>query len=93
MITIIVSIDRDGAIKGYDLALVNEIRESIRLPIRVLGSAGSLRDISALIHSFGIIRVAAGSLFVFKGIYRDVLINYPNRLERDELVAHACEAA
>ena len=82
---VINSIDRDGVMKGYDLGLVKEIREAIRLPITVLGGAGSLKDIAALIDAFGIIGAAAGSLFVFKGIYRAVLINYPSRAEKDVL--------
>lgn len=83
---VINAIDRDGVMKGYDLDLVNEIREAIRLPITVLGGAGSLKDIAALIHTFGIIGAAAGSLFVFKGVYRAVLINYPSRVEKDAIV-------
>jgi len=80
------SIDRDGVAKGYDLELVRMIRETISLPMTVLGGAGSLDDIASLIQSFGIIAAAAGSLFVFKGIYRAVLINYPSCAEKDELV-------
>jgi cyclase len=85
---VINAIDRDGVMKGYDLELVNEIREAIRLPITVLGGAGSLRDIAALIHTFGIIGAAAGSMFVFKGVYRAVLISYPSRVEKDTIVTH-----
>lgn len=86
---VINSIDCDGVMKGYDLELVNEIREAISLPITVLGGAGSLKDIESLIHSFGIIGAAAGSLFVFKGIYRAVLINYPSRAEKDKLITYS----
>jgi len=83
---VINSIDRDGVMKGYDLDLVKVIRDSISLPITVLGGAGTIKDIAALIHNFGIIGAAAGSLFVFKGIYRAVLINYPSRAKRDALI-------
>ena len=83
---VINSIDRDGAMKGYDLDLVHEIREAINLPITVLGGAGSLKDIDQLIDAFGIVGAAAGSLFVFKGKYRAVLINYPSRTEKDALI-------
>lgn len=83
---VINSIDHDGVMKGYDFELVNEIRQAINLPITVLGGAGSLKDIAALIHFFGFIGAAAGSLFVFKGIYRAVLINYPSRSEKDVLI-------
>lgn len=84
---VINSIDRDGIMKGYDLELARQIRAAVNLPITVLGGAGSLKDISGLIDAFGIIGAAAGSLFVFKGIFRAVLINYPSRLEKDKLVA------
>ena len=87
------SIDRDGVMKGYDLDLVAAVRDAISLPMTVLGGAGSLKDIGELIQHFGIIGAAAGSLFVFKGMYRAVLINYPSRAEKDALIAAALQAA
>jgi cyclase len=80
------SIDNDGMMKGYDFALIDKIRKSISVPITALGGAGSLKDIGQLISKYGIIGAAAGSLFVFKGIYKAVLINYPNRAEKDALI-------
>ena len=71
------SIDRDGTRKGYDSKFIDRIRKHVSVPITVLGGAGSLEDISELINHFGIIGAAAGSLFVFKGKYRAVLIQYP----------------
>jgi cyclase len=81
------SIDRDGAMDGYDLDLVREIRSAVTLPLTVLGGAGSYDDIGALIREFGIIGASAGSLFVFKGKYRAVLISYPNVAEKAALLA------
>lgn len=86
---VINSIERDGHMKGYDLHLVQEIRDAIDLPLTVLGGAGSLDDISGLIQRFGTIGAAAGSLFVFKGKYRAVLINYPSHEEKETLFAEA----
>ena len=83
------SIDRDGQMKGYDLELVRMIRKAVRCPLTVLGGAGSLGDVGALVGEFGTIGAAAGSLFVFKGVYRAVLINYPARKDKDALVAAA----
>lgn len=80
------SIDNDGVMKGYDTGLVRAVRETTSLPVTVLGGAGSLKDIGELIRTFGIIGAAAGSLFVFKGIYRAVLISYPGRAEKDGLI-------
>ncbi len=91
---VINAIDNDGLMKGYDLALVEEIREAISVPLTVLGGAGSLHDIGRLINKYGVIGAAAGSLFVFKGVYRAVLINYPNKAEKDALIAEnsgSCE--
>jgi len=82
---VINSIDNDGIMKGYDLALAEKIIKLINVPITILGGAGSLRDIKQLIDKFGVIGVAAGSLFVFKGVYKAVLINYPNHFEKDGL--------
>lgn len=80
------SIDQDGLMKGYDLQLVEKIRNIVSIPLTVLGGAGSLKDIEKLIRSYEIIGAAAGSLFVFKGIYKAVLINYPSWNEKDKLV-------
>ena len=83
---IINSIDNDGQMKGYDLALAKKIRDAVTIPITFLGGAGSLDDIGALIRTCGVVGASAGSLFVFKGVYKAVLINYPNVVQRDELI-------
>jgi cyclase len=82
-------VDRDGMMTGYDLDLVAQIRAAISVPLTVLGGAGSHDDIGALIRQEHIIGAAAGSLFVFKGKYRAVLINYPNRTEKQAIIARA----
>lgn len=86
---VINSIDRDGQMKGYDLDLVRLVRNAVSCPLTVLGGAGSLADVGALVGEFGTIGAAAGSVFVFKGVYRAVLINYPARKDKDALVAAA----
>lgn len=82
---VINSIERDGQMKGYDLELASEMRRTINLPMSFLGGAGSLEDMSTLIKKCGVVGAAAGSLFVFKGQYRAVLINYPNSSQKDAL--------
>jgi len=86
---VINSIDLDGAMTGYDLALAEKIRQAVNIPISILGGAGSLDDIEALIRTCGVIGASAGSLFVFKGVYKAVLINYPTLAQRDELIRRA----
>lgn len=82
---IINSIDQDGVMKGYDMNLIDKVTEKLTIPVTVLGGAGSLLDIKKVIDKHGIIGVAAGSLFVFKGVYKAVLINYPAKKEKEEL--------
>ena len=79
------SIERDGLMKGYDIDTVEKVRDIFQGPITVLGGAGELGDIKKLINKFKIIGAAAGSLFVFKGKYKAVLINYPSKEERIKL--------
>jgi cyclase len=81
------SIDADGMMKGYDIELIDKIRDAISLPLTVLGGAGSLKDIGNLIAKYKVIGVAAGSLFVFKGVFKAVLINYPNPSEKKALLS------
>lgn len=85
------SIDNDGVMKGYDHALVDSVRDAIGVPLTVLGGAGSLDDLASLIRKHGIIGAAAGSLFVFKGVYKAVLINYPRPSEKESLIRRAAE--
>ena len=86
------SIDNDGTMKGYDLTLAKRVRAVTRLPMTVLGGAGSLADVGKLISTCGVLGAAAGSLFVFKGPYRAVLINYPDPGRKDDLIRSALSA-
>jgi len=83
---IINSIDNDGLMKGYDLKLIQQIRESVSVPVTALGGSGSIDDLNKVIRVCGVSGASAGSLFVFKGKYRAVLINYPTKDEKDKLI-------
>ncbi len=83
---VINSIDNDGIMKGYDMAIIEEIHNVAKVPLTVMGGASCLEDIGKLIRKFGIIGIAVGSLFVFKGKYKAVLINYPSHEEKEKLV-------
>lgn len=79
------AIDHDGMMDGYDLTIAAQIRDATRLPLTLLGGAGSLAHFEEAVQRLGTIGLAAGSFFVFKGQYRAVLINYPNHAERAAL--------
>jgi cyclase len=83
------SVDRDGLMHGYDLDLAAQFRQALRVPVTFLGGAGSLDDIGQLVSRVGVVGAAAGSLFVFKGKYRAVLINYPTPVQKTQLCREA----
>lgn len=89
---VINSIDRDGQMKGYDLALAASMRQALRVPLTLMGGAGSHQDIEALLGECGVVGASAGSLFVFKGPYRAVLINYPNPEQKDRICISGLDA-
>ncbi len=67
---------RDGTGRGYDLTLVRKIAESVPVPFIVCGGAGTLDHLRSAAEA-GASAVAAGSMFVYIGRHRAVLINYP----------------
>ncbi len=74
------SIDRDGTCKGYDLSLINEISQAVNIPVIACGGAWETHHLKEAIDA-GAAAVAAGSMFVFIGKYKAVLINYPDKDE------------
>lgn len=72
----ITSIERDGTMQGYDLELVRQVASSVAIPVIACGGAGRLAHFGEAVHA-GASAVAAGSLFVFQGRYRAVLISFP----------------
>jgi cyclase len=79
-------IEHDGVMKGYPLDVIETIKSLVMVPFTVLGGAGSIDDLGELVSRCGIVGAAAGSMFVFKGKYRAVLINYPTQLQKKEKI-------
>lgn len=80
------SIDRDGTQKGYDLDLIKNVSSAVTVPVVACGGAGSLAHLGEAVRA-GASAAAAGSLFVFTGPHRAVLINYPSARELVEVFA------
>lgn len=78
---IVNSVDRDGTQSGYDLKLLQKVSSAVSVPVVACGGASGLDDFVAAVEHGGASAVAAGSLFVFMGPHRAVLINYPDRAE------------
>nr|BFE90336.1 hypothetical protein GCM10020185_08720 [Pseudomonas brassicacearum subsp. brassicacearum] len=78
--------------KGYDVELAIKLRAAVRIPITILGGGGSLEDMRSVVAACGVVGVAAGSFFVFKGAYRAVLISYPSAQQKDDIIYSALRA-
>ncbi|HLL25229.1 MAG TPA: AglZ/HisF2 family acetamidino modification protein [Kofleriaceae bacterium] len=83
---LLTSFDRDGTQQGYDLELVRQVTGAVRIPVVASGGAGKVQHFADAIQS-GASAVAAGSLFVFHGPHRAVLITYPTRAELTKWLA------
>lgn len=76
-------VDRDGCMTGYDMALVRSVTQ-VPIPVVVCGGAGTLEHLREAVLDGGASAVAVGSMFVFHGKHRAVLINYPNAAQLEE---------
>jgi cyclase len=74
------SIDKDGMMNGYDYELIEKISSAVNIPVVAIGGAGSLADCVKSVKG-GASAAAAGSLFVYYGPLKAVLINYPTQEE------------
>lgn len=79
------SIDREGEMNGYDLALARQISNWVSTPITFLGGAGKPEHMAELIQAVGVVGAGAGTMFVFKGPFKAVLISYSRPPSREDL--------
>jgi cyclase len=82
---IIQSVDHDGTMQGYNDALTKKIIESVSIPVVCLGGAGTKEDLKAIYQSCSPNGLAAGSMFVYQGTQKGVLINYLNKEEKEKI--------
>lgn len=81
------SIDRDGTMEGYDIELIKKVTESVSIPVIACGGAGKIEDFVEAVRKGGASAVAAGSMFVFHGKHRAVLITYPSIEELEKALS------
>jgi len=76
---LIYSVDNDGMYSGYDLKLIKEVTSNVQIPVVALGGAANIEDFKLAVNNGGASAVAAGSMFVFHGPHKAVLISYPSK--------------
>ncbi len=77
---IIQSIARDGTMKGYDIDLIKRVSKAVSIPVVALGGAGNAEHIKQGYKDGYANGLAAGSMFVYYGTEKGVLLNYPESL-------------
>jgi cyclase len=82
---ILTAIDRDGTMKGYDLDLIKSVTSEVSIPVVASGGAGKVQDFIDAVQKGGASAVTAGSMFVFQGKHRAVLISYPSMEEIESI--------
>jgi cyclase len=83
---LLTSIDREGTYAGFDLDLIAEVTAAVDVPVIAHGGASKRRELAIPVIEAGASAVAAGSLFVFQGADRGVLVNYPSRSQVTRLL-------
>jgi cyclase len=73
-------VDRDGCMQGLDVELIQEASPRLEIPIVICGGAGTLAHLHQA-ETAGVNAIAGGSMFVFRGKQRGILINYPNEAQ------------
>lgn len=74
---LLTAMDRDGTFAGYDLELTRRVSEAVGVPVIANGGAGKIADFGLAVKEAGASAVAAGSMVVYQGPHRAVLINFP----------------
>lgn len=83
---IVQSIERDGMMQGYDIELIKSISEAVSIPVVALGGAGNLIHMKQAFKEAHANGLAAGSMFVYHGARKGILLNYPNNNELKEII-------
>ena len=75
------SVDLDGLMTGMDIEIIKRLTEATNIPIIATGGAGNLEHVKNAVKA-GANAIAAGSMFIFHGKQKGILINYP---EKDQI--------
>lgn len=75
------SVDRDGMMTGYDIGLVKNVAQAVNIPVTACGGAGGVKDLKEVLESGKAHGAAGGSMFVYYGRLKAVLITMPSEEE------------
>jgi imidazole glycerol-phosphate synthase subunit HisF len=77
---IINCVHKDGTLDGFDTILLDKLYNKISTPFTIVGGAKSLEEIKILSSNYKYLGLGVGSLFIYKGSKKAILINYPEEI-------------
>ena len=83
---LVTAVDREGTWKGMDVALTRMIADAVTVPVIAHGGAGSVEHIGQIVHEGHASAVGLGSMVVFQGPGRGVLVNFPDRASLETIL-------
>jgi imidazole glycerol-phosphate synthase subunit HisF len=83
---LLTSIDNDGMMAGYDIEVIRKVSEAVKIPVVACGGAGNIEHLHNVINNGKSSAAAAGSMFIYNGVHRAVLINYPEYKKLLEII-------
>lgn len=81
------NVDRDGTYSGFDLPILESINKVVSVPVIVCGGASGPSDLKEVVSKTNVSAAAAGSIFVYQGPHRAVLISYPSQDQLRQLLS------
>lgn len=82
---IVNSIDNDGMMAGYDIKLVESVVEAVNIPVTAIGGAKDINDLKDVLENGHAHAAAGGSMFVYYGRLKAVLITFPSEKELTDI--------
>ena len=76
---LLTSINQEGTMTGYDVDLVRRVASAVSIPVIACGGAGSIDDVIGVVCDAGAAAAAVGSMAVYQGRNRGILIGFPTR--------------
>jgi imidazole glycerol-phosphate synthase subunit HisF len=83
---LLTAIEKEGSMEGYDLNILKHVTQAVSIPVVANGGAGTISHFQQAVTEGGASAVTAGSMFVFHGKLRGILINYPSQSSLKELL-------
>jgi cyclase len=82
---LLTSVDRDGTFAGYDCKLIEQVTGAVTVPVIACGGAGKIEDFAHAKRA-GASALAAGSMVVYQGPHRAVLVNFPSKHDLEKVL-------